>query len=448
MLTEVKELYKIFKKSSGVSTDTRTIKKNNIFFCLGGDNFDGNDFALEALEKGAQYCVVDNPSLITKSKKFLFVNDTLKSLQDLASEHRDSLNIPIIGITGSNGKTTTKNLIEIALGIKFKVYATKGNLNNHIGVPLSILDISDKYEIGVIEMGASSVGEIETLCKIAKPTCGLITNISNAHIKGFKSFEGVVRGKSELYDYLNKNGGKIFLNTNDDTIKNFSKRFKSAIHVEGKNSNIQVEVMTSPEGEKIYEPKIIFKVRDEKNGVDESRVSKLFGRYNYENIIMAISVAKFFGISESESSKGICSSDLHSNNRSEVISVNKSTIVLDAYNANPVSMKNAIDSVMNFSDNDKLLILGDMNELGDISLEEHTKIGLFTSKLNLRDCFLVGEKMLDAHDINKESRWYKDYDEMEKALSEMEFSGVDVLVKGSRGLRLERVVNLLKRILS
>ena len=166
-------------------------------------------------------------------------------MQDLASEHRDRLNIPIIGITGSNGKTTTKNLIEIALGIKFKVYATKGNLNNHIGVPLSILDISDKYEIGVIEMGASSVGEIETLCEIAKPTCGLITNISNAHIKGFKSFEGVVRGKSELYDYLNKNGGKIFLNTNDDTIKNFSKRFKSAIHVEGKNSNIQVEVMTS-----------------------------------------------------------------------------------------------------------------------------------------------------------------------------------------------------------
>ena len=163
---------------------------------------------------------------------------------------------------------------------------------------------------------------------------------------------------------------------------------------------------------------------------------------------MAISVAKFFGISESESSKGICSSDLHSNNRSEVISINKSTIVLDAYNANPVSMKNAIDSVMNFSDNDKLLILGDMNELGDISSEEHTKIGLFTSKLNLRDCFLVGEKMLAAHDVNKESRWYKDYDEMEKALSEMEFSGVDILVKGSRILRLESVVNLLKRILS
>lgn len=448
MLTEVTELYKIFKGSSGVSTDTRTIKKNNIFFCLRGDNFDGNDFALEALEKGALYSVVDNPILSDKSKNILFVEDTLKALQDLAAAHRDNLKIPIVGITGSNGKTTTKNLIEIALGTKFKVYATKGNLNNHIGVPLSILDISDKHEVGVIEMGASSVGEIEVLCKIAKPTCGVITNISNAHIKGFGSFEGIVRGKSELYDYLNKNGGQIFLNTEDETIENFSKRFKRAIHVDGQNSNIEVKVMLSGEGEEVYEPEIKFKVKDEKSGVSELRVSKLFGRYNYENIMIAISIAKFFGITESESSKGICSSELPTNNRSEVICVDRSTIVLDAYNANPISMKNAIGSVMNFSDNEKILILGDMNELGEISSIEHTQLGILTSKLNLRSCVFVGEKMLDAHNSNKKSSWYNSYNEMEKAFSKMEFEEVDVLVKGSRSLRLERIVNLLKKILS
>lgn len=448
MITEVTELYKIFKTSSGVSTDTRTVKKNNIFFCLKGENFDGNDFALEALNKGALYSVVDNPSISDKSNNILLVQDTLKALQDLASVHRDNLKIPIVGITGSNGKTTTKNLIEIALGIKFKVYATEGNLNNHIGVPLSILSISDKHEVGVIEMGASSVGDIEVLCKIAKPSCGLITNISNAHIKGFGSFEGVVRGKSELYDFLNKNGGQIFLNTKDKTIKNFAKRFESAIHVEGENSNIEVEVINSPSGEEVYEPEIIFKVKDEKNGLEELRVSKLFGRYNYENIVMAISVAKFFGISESESSRGICSSELPSNNRSEVIYVDKSTIVLDAYNANPISMKNAIESVMKFSDNEKILILGDMNELGEISSTEHNRLGLLTSKLNLKNCFLVGEKMLDAHKGNKTSSWYSSFDEMEAALSKMEFEHVDVLVKGSRSLRLERVVDLLKRILS
>ena len=447
MAAELTELYKIFKRSSGVSTDTRTVKKNKLFFCLRGDNFDGNDFAHEALEKGALACVVDKP-VPSKSKNIILVRDTLKALQDLASLHRDNLKIPIIGITGSNGKTTTKNLIEVALETKLKVYATKGNLNNHIGVPLSILDISDKYEVGVIEMGASSVGEIELLCKIAKPTCGLITNISHAHIKGFGSFEGVVRGKSELYDYLNKNGGQIFLNTKDKTIKNFSKRFKSAIPVDGQNSNIEVKVMVSGEGEEVYEPEIKFKVRDEKSGVDELRLSKLFGRYNYENIIMAISIAKFFGISESESSSAICTSELPSNNRSEVICVDKSKIILDAYNANPTSMKNAIDSVMNFSNNEKILILGDMNELGDISSAEHTKLGIITSELNLRNCIFVGKKMLEAHHSNKKSSWYNSYSDMEKAFSQMKFKGVDILVKGSRSLRLERIAGLLKKILS
>ena len=424
MHPQIKDLYQKFKESSGISTDSRTMKKDNIFFCLSGDNFDGNDYAEDALNKGASLCVIDNPEYSKKSEKFLLVEDSLGSLQELAKYHRDKLNIPIVGITGSNGKTTTKNLLEVALSVKYNVYATEGNFNNHIGVPLSILKINNSHEIGIIEMGASSVGEIADLCQIAKPSCGLITNISKAHIKGFKSFEGVVRGKSELFDYLNKNNGQIIINNYDSTLVNFIKRFDNPILIEGDKSNIDVKISKSKDG------------------------LKLFGSYNFENILMAISVAKFFKIDELESAEKICIWDMPPNNRSQVIKVARSNIILDAYNANPHSMKNAIESVQNFSENEKVFIIGDMNELGDISKHEHSEVGKLTSKLEYKECFFVGDKMEDAYKMNKNSRWFKTYDEMHDSIAKMSFQNVDVLVKGSRSLRLERIQTTLKKILT
>tara|TARA_B100000941_G_scaffold191172_1_gene137830 strand:- start:644 stop:1990 length:1347 start_codon:yes stop_codon:yes gene_type:complete len=447
MQTLIKDLYEKFKKSSGISTDSRTLKKNNIFFSLRGDNFDGNDYANDALEKGASFCVIDNSDIAKNSEKFLFVRDSLNALQELAKFYRDKLNIPIIGITGSNGKTTTKNLIEVVLGAKYKVYATDGNYNNHIGVPLSILNIKDFHQIGVIEMGASSVGEIADLCQIAKPTCGLITNISKAHIKGFKSFEGVVRGKSELFDFLNKNGGQIIINNFDSTLANFIKRFDSAILIKGERSNIDVKICESKDGLKLYEPNIIFKAKNIATGLYEEKKSKLFGKYNFENILMAISVAKFFKINELESADKICFWDMPFNNRSQVVNVKGSNLILDAYNANPESMKNAIESIQNFSNNDKVFILGDMNELGEISQFEHTEIGKLTSKIKSSLCLFVGDKMEKAHKMNKNSKWFKTYNEMQHSISNMRLKNVDILVKGSRSLKLERVQSVLKKIL-
>ena len=444
----IKDLYQKFKESSGISTDSRTIKKDNIFFCLSGDNFDGNDYAQDALNKGASLCVIDNREYAKKSEKFLLVKDTLDALQELAKYHRDNLNIPMIGITGSNGKTTTKNLIEVALSAKYNVYATEGNFNNHIGVPLSVLKINDSHEIGIIEMGASSVGEIADLCQIAKPSCGLITNISKAHIKGFKSFEGVVRGKSELFDYLNKNNGQIIINNYDSTLLNFIKRFDNPILIEGDKSNIDVKISESKDGSKLFEPNIFFRVKNYNTGLYEEKKTKLFGRYNFENILMAISVAKFFKVDEIESAEKICIWDMPSNNRSQVIKVVGSNIILDAYNANPQSMKNAIESIQNFSDNDKVFILGDMNELGSISIHEHSEIGKLTSKLTLIECFFVGDKMEYAHKMNKKSKWFKTYDEMHESIANMSFQNVDILVKGSRSLRLERIQTALKKILT
>ena len=448
MQPHIEDLYKKFKESSGISTDSRTIEKDNIFFCLSGDNFDGNDYAEDALNKGAYLCVIDNPEYAKTSEKFLLVGDSLDTLQELAKYHRDKLNIPIVGITGSNGKTTTKNLLEVALSVKFNVYATEGNFNNHIGVPLSILKINDCHEIGIIEMGASSVGEIANLCQIAKPSCGLITNISKAHIKGFKSFEGVVRGKSELFDYLNKNNGQIIINNYDSTLVNFIKRFDNPILIEGDKSNIDVKISKSKDGLKLFEPNIFFNVKNLDSGLYEEKKSNLFGRYNFENILMAISVAKFFKIDELESAEKICIWDIPPNNRSQVIKVAGSNIILDAYNANPQSMKNAIESIQNFSENEKVFIIGDMNELGDISKCEHSEVGKLTSKLKSNECFFVGDKMEDAYKMNKNSRWFKTYNEMHDSIAKMSFQNVDVLVKGSRSLRLERIQTVLKKILT
>ena len=426
-------LYKKFLISGLVSTDSRTIKENSIFFALKGDNFDGNKFAQDALDKGALYSVIDDNTIKSKSDKFILVDDCLKVLQDLAKTHRRNLDIPVIGLTGSNGKTTTKSLLAECLKSKYVTYSTKGNLNNHIGVPLSVLDIKDKYEVAVIEMGASSVGDIKELCDISKPTIALITNISGAHLEGFKNIEGVIRGKSELFDFILKNGGQVFINNKDRVLKNFSKRFSDPIEVHGDNSFCKVKLIES-------EPNIIFSDLN-----DNKYTTKLFGEYNFENIMMALSVSKFLGVKE-EISANIISQYHPQDNRSQKFTFSSNCIVLDAYNANPVSMVNAIESVSKFSGKNKVMILGDMNELGKFMESEHRNIGKITTSLNLEACYFVGNKMKFAHEENKSSLWFEKLSDLEDELAKKKFRNTDILIKGSRSLELENIVRLLKKI--
>jgi len=429
----IKKLYSSYISSSGISTDTRNIKESSIYFSLKGSNFNGNDFALEALSKGAIMSVVDDLSLKGKSDKFFFVEDVLSTLQTLAIHHRDNLNIPVIGITGSNGKTTTKNLIEKVLSTKYNVKATEGNLNNHIGVPLSILAINKTHQVAVIEMGASAVGEIKFLCNISKPSIGLITNISNAHIEGFKSLEGVVRGKSELFDYLLKNEGRVIINTFDKIINNFSKRIKEPISIEGDNSIINIKLIES-------EPDIKFQLD---NG--EIFTSNLFGEYNFQNILFAITIGKYFDIEEGISSKAISDFQVDKN-RSEKKYFNSNCVILDAYNANPTSMKNAILSFSKFKNKNKILILSDMNELGKNSNEEHIRMGSLIESLDIKDCYLVGEKMKFVHKTLNNSKWYKDVEDLKNFLSSIEINNSDILIKGSRSFKLETLEKTIKQI--
>ena len=349
MEDQINLIYKHFLNSEGISTDSRKIKKNSIFFSLKGENFDGNKFANEALDKGALYSVVDDKDVFNASKNLILVDNCLNALHNLAKLHRSKFDIPVVGITGSNGKTTTKNLLYHVLSLKFKVYATKGNLNNHIGVPLSILEMDDSYEIAIIEMGASAVGEIQQLSSICNPSVGLITNISSVHIKGFENFDGVIRGKSELFDYLIKNNGKVFINNNDLVINNFAKRFKDPIFLFGDNSFVKSSLILSV-------PKIIFEISNSKKFT-----SNLIGKHNYENIVFALSIGKYFGVSEENAAKEISKFSSH-DNRSQLIQFKSNTIILDAYNANPASMKDALEALSKF-DKNKIAILGDMFEL-------------------------------------------------------------------------------------
>ena len=433
MSNSIEEIYSIFKKSSGVSTDTRSIKENSIYFALKGPNFNGNHFAKDALEKGAILSVVDDKSLNGISNNFIIVRDSLKTLQDLAKYHREKLNIPFVGITGSNGKTTTKSLIEKVLSSKYKVRVTEGNLNNHIGVPLSVLNVSDNDEIAVIEMGASAVGEIKLLSEICRPTIGLITNISNAHVKGFKNIEGVIRGKSELFDYLLKNDGKVIINNFDEVINNFSKRFVDAIHLDGKSSIVNVTLIEST-------PQIKFSIND-----NDIFISNLFGEYNFQNILFALTVGKYFNIDLEQSSK-IVSKYIPNNNRSEKLDYKSNCIILDAYNANPTSMEQAINAVFNFKNKNKVMILGDMNELGDQSNSEHLRIGKLIKKLKINHVFFIGNKMRCAYDENPGSMWFEKVDDLIKGIKKLSLKNSDILIKGSRSLKLEKSLEVIKQI--
>ena len=435
---EIKKLYQAFITSSTVCTDTRKIEKGCIFFALKGENFNGNNFAQQALENGAAYVVIDeNQENIEPDKSFL-VDDVLIALQQLANYHRKTLNIPIIGITGSNGKTTTKELLAAVLNKKYKTYFTFGNLNNHIGVPLSLLSIKKEDELAIIEMGANHQKEIEGLCKIAEPNYGLITNIGKAHLEGFGGVEGIIKGKGELYDWIKKNGGLVFVNADSDILMKMSKSLQKITYGKNNQANLEGSLESSNPNLKFawnwsYQDTTIKSV--------DTVNSQLFGIYNYDNLLAAVCIGNYFGVSEKDINDAL-SNYKSSNNRSQLVESKKNTLYLDAYNANPSSMKVALESFNNIHAANKVLILGDMFELGKDSAEEHLAILNYIKSLKLDKVFLVGSHFYtfkNQFDFN----FFEKRESIEDYLKENTIAEKIILIKGSRGVALEKLVEFL-----
>ena len=416
----IEALYNIYSQHYLVDTDSRKIRKNSIYFALKGENFNGNIFAEEAISKGALYSIVDEKKYATKNT-IILVKDVLETLQNLAKYHRKKLNIPIIGLTGSNGKTTTKELVNVVLETQFKTTATVGNLNNHIGVPLTILSMTPKTEIGIVEMGANHHKEIEFLCSISNPDFGYITNFGKAHLEGFGSIEGVIEAKSELYEYLKNNHKTAFVNIND------------AIQVKKtKNSNI---ILLSNSVQFINANPFV-KIQFENQIIQ----TNLIGNYNFSNISAAITIGHHFKITN-ENIKKALEKYQPTNNRSQIITTkNNNTIILDAYNANPTSMKAALDNFSAIKSDAKTVILGDMFELGKESLQEHQFINDYCKEVGLKDVLLIGNL------FNKTTTLFTTFqsvDLLQKYLETKTFQNQHILIKGSRGMALERILNFI-----
>ncbi len=417
----IAQLYQLYSQTYLVDTDTRKIRKGTIFFALKGDNFNGNEFTEEALKSGANYVVIDEEKYKTNSKTIL-VKNVLETLQKLANFHRKQLAIPIISLTGSNGKTTTKELINAVLSKKYATVATAGNLNNHIGVPLTLLSMTPKTEIGIVEMGANHLKEIEFLCKIAEPTYGLITNFGKAHLEGFGSFEGVIKGKSELYDFIRLNKGTVFINTDDD----LQEKQSAGINTIEFNNGI-VKFMDANPFVKVQFKNILIE-------------SKLIGKYNYNNIAVAVAVGNYFDISKTDIKIAI-ENYIPTNNRSQIIQKGSNKIILDAYNANPTSMQAALENFSQLKDENKIVFLGDMFELGKDSEAEHKKIANLVASYHFSKVFLIGKAFSTTG--AKNAFVSESYESFKNLTNYSNINNATILIKGSRGMALERLLDLL-----
>jgi len=416
----IKQLYKLYSDTYLVDTDTRNIRTGSIYFALKGENFNGNEFAEEALSKGANFSIIDEKIFDTNSKTIL-VNNVLETLQQLASYHRKQLNVPIISLTGSNGKTTTKELINAVLSKNYKTTATIGNLNNHIGVPLTLLSMTPETEIGIVEMGANHLKEIEFLSSVCKPNYGYITNFGKAHLEGFGSVEDIIKGKSELYDFLRNNNGSAFVNEDDEIQLKQSKNIKA---ITFNNNSI-----------KFIEANPFVKVQFKNTTIN----SKLIGKYNYNNIAAAISIGNHFNISE-ENIKNAIENYIPSNNRSQIIEKGSTKIILDAYNANPSSMLAALENFNQLKNTNKIVFLGDMFELGIESKNEHQKIAELATSFNFDKVFLIG-KAFSTTNV-KNAFLYDSFETFKSSNQQLKIENTTILIKGSRGMALERILDL------
>ncbi|MDC6390674.1 UDP-N-acetylmuramoyl-tripeptide--D-alanyl-D-alanine ligase [Maribacter sp. PR1] len=420
------ELHKIFLDYPNICTDTRKIKKNDIFFALKGDNFNGNKYADEALNKGASFAIIDEKKFYGDQK--ILVKDVLSTLQELAKFHRKFSKAKVIGLTGSNGKTTTKELINAVLSQKYKTIATSGNLNNHIGVPLTLLSIKKDTEIAIVEMGANHQKEIDFLSKLTEPDFGYITNFGKAHLEGFGGVDGVIKGKSELYDYLISEDKGVFMNA-DDSIQ--QKKLKGYIKKYG----------FSTSNPKFYQIKLVsanpFVVAE----AEQTKIySNLIGDYNFTNCCAAILIGKYFNVTLQKIKSGI-EGYTPSNNRSQIIKKNGNHIILDAYNANPTSMSAAILNFAKMKSENKVLFLGDMFELGDSAKDEHQEIALLARKLDFEKVYLIGKNF---NEIESNYLIFESFDDLKThLLKNKTITNSSIFIKGSRGMALERILELL-----
>ena len=420
----IKDIYSLYKQSYRVSTDTRKIIPESIFFALKGENFNGNAFAEEALNKGASFALIDEKQYQTDDR-IILVADVLKTLQELATYHRRELAIPIISLTGSNGKTTTKELINAVLSKKYKVTATVGNLNNHIGVPLTLLAMDPETQLGVVEMGANHQKEIAFLCTIAEPDFGYITNFGKAHLEGFGGVQGVIKGKSELYDYLRLHDKMAFVNANDELQLEKSEGIKR-ISFGDRNADVAVDLLhANPFVSVKYKHSII--------------QSQLIGSYNFNNIAAAMTIGNYFEVADGALKEAI--EAYHpTNNRSQIIAKGTNTIILDAYNANPSSMEVALENCAGLKDTSKIVILGDMFELGKDAPSEHQRIADLTGDLNFDEVYLLGDNFFEVN--NNLAKRYRNFEDFKENFSSAHIDNTTVLIKASRGMALERILEL------
>ncbi len=428
----IENLYRIFQKHPVITTDSRKVSPESIFFALKGENFNGNKFADNALQEGAAYVVVDEPAS-GKDDRYLLTDDVLSTLQELAQYHREKLAIPIIAITGSNGKTTTKELIHATLSQKYRTYSTSGNLNNHIGVPLTLLSIQPDTEIAVVEMGANHSGEIAFLCNMAKPTHGLITNIGKAHLEGFGSLEGVVHAKTELYDFLRKGDGTVFINAEDSLLMDHAEGLTKIKY--GFNPEAAVSGNVIP-GSDYLELELTIK-----NQKSQLISSSLFGKYNELNILAAASVGDYFDIPANMIASAM-NTYRPDNNRSQIKQTEQNLLILDAYNANPSSMSLVLKEFMGTIGSRKMAILGDMLEVGATADEEHQKILILLEELDLSQVILVGPVFSQ---LNTNPNWqcFETSELAKEWILRNNIENTTILLKGSRAIRLEKIVECL-----
>lgn len=429
---EIEQLYQYFAVCSSVTTDSRNCPEGSMFFALRGDNFDGNKFALASLEKGCRYAVVDDPQYAIDNR-FLLVDDVLSALQQLATMHRRRLNIPVIGITGTNGKTTTKELIANVLAKKFNVLYTQGNYNNHIGVPLTLLGLQAVHEIAVIEMGANHPGEIKTLVNIACPDFGIITNVGKAHLEGFGSFEGVIRTKGELYDYIRDNEGLLFVNFGNQILNDLSEDITRVGY------GLQREDVAIS-GKVIYDGPFL-QLQWNADGVSPEHLVKtnLIGEYNAENVLAAICIGSHFGVSASLINEAL-EAYRPTNNRSQFQETQSNKLIIDAYNANPTSMHASVTNFRHIKADKKAVILGDMFELGDQSDEEHQKMVDLLKQSDFDKVILVGDRF---GAISSDFVKLQNTQSLNEYLDKESLAGYTILIKGSHGMRLDKCVDKL-----
>ena len=429
--TNPEDLYNKFRQHPYISTDSRIAQPGSLFFSLKGDNFNGNIYSRQALDNGAAYAVIDDPAYYSGSQTLL-VDDVLLSLQRLASDYRSNIRIPVIGITGTNGKTTTKELMATALSSRFITHATTGNFNNHIGVPITLLNIKPETEIAVIEMGANHPGEIAALCEIARPTHGLITNIGKAHLEGFGSLEGVISAKNELFNYLRKNGGRVFVNAGNALLMSLTADMERITYGDTAEASFRGKI--SGQGamlEVLLESPVRLQIQ-----------TRLAGNYNFENLMAALCIAHHFRVELTDAALAIENYEPRMN-RSQLLKTSRNTVIMDAYNANPSSMRAAITNFAAMDAPVKILILGDMFELGNDAPAEHAQIIQLALQLKFDTVLAAGPQFAAASAGLTGVQAFAGAPELKTWLNEVKFSDAHILVKGSRGMKLETITECL-----